>query len=200
MKNPNPDLINQIKNATLKLLAEKEPEEISMREIAGNCGIAATTLYYYFRDRERLFQAVKKECLESMDRFIARRIGAQGNRNPANALRTTLKAIRDWAFRNPGIALLIMDRSKPITDPESPEAAQNYKTILLGKTFLDKAVSAGQAKSRDTLMDSSLCIAALWGAIESALTNRTAPQYRDMGLRFTNRMINFCCRAMRMPR
>jgi AcrR family transcriptional regulator len=73
MRVANPKLVLRIKENTLGLLMEKEPEEISMREIAKVCGVTATTLYYYYKDKDTLFEEVKLECLEKMDSFIAKK-------------------------------------------------------------------------------------------------------------------------------
>ncbi|WP_415749215.1 TetR/AcrR family transcriptional regulator, partial [Treponema peruense] len=37
---------------------EKEPEEIGMREIAKKCGVSATAIYHYYRDKDCLFQSI----------------------------------------------------------------------------------------------------------------------------------------------
>ena len=47
MRNPNPNLISQIKAVALKLLMEKVPEQIGMRDIASECNITATNIYHY---------------------------------------------------------------------------------------------------------------------------------------------------------
>jgi AcrR family transcriptional regulator len=45
MRTANPELVLRIREKALELLMEKEPEELSMREIAKVCGVTATTLY-----------------------------------------------------------------------------------------------------------------------------------------------------------
>jgi AcrR family transcriptional regulator len=46
LSKPKTDLAPQISEKTLELLMEKEPEEISTRDIAKACGVTATSLYY----------------------------------------------------------------------------------------------------------------------------------------------------------
>ena len=77
MRNPNPELINQIKEAALKLLMEKEPEQIGMRDIASECKITATNIYHYFKDKDRLFQSISLDCLNQLNERIKENAGNQ---------------------------------------------------------------------------------------------------------------------------
>jgi AcrR family transcriptional regulator len=188
------ELAVTIQRKTLGLLMHKEPEEISMREIARECGVSATSLYYYYKDRESLFEAVKLNCLKAMDDFIAESV--KPGRNAPRAMREALEAFRNWAFANPRISLLIMGRFKANTGAGKERLEQYYQSTLLGKKILDGIAAEGKARSKDTLLDTNLCIAALWGAIEQVLLNRTMPKYWNKGMLFTNRMIDICCSAI----
>lgn len=188
------ELAALIRRKTLGLLMKNEPEEISMRKIAGECGVSATSLYYYYKDKESLFEEVKLDCLKTMDDFIIESVKPGGD--PRAAMREALKAFRDWAFANPRISLLIMGRFKANTKADKARLEKYYQSTLLGKKILDGIVAAGKSKSRDTLLDTSLCIAALWGAIEQVLLNRTIPKYWNRGVLFTDKMIDLCCSAI----
>jgi AcrR family transcriptional regulator len=190
MRTADPELIPRIKEKTLALLMRKEPEAITMREIANSCGVSATTLYYYYRDKDALFEEVKLWRLETMDAFILAKTA--GIEDAAAAIKAALTAFRDWAFENPRISLLIMGRFK--ANPSGGE--EYYRSTLLGKTLLERAVTQGMARKRDALLDTSLMIAALWGAIEGVLLNRTHPEYWDKGLLFTDKMIELCCSVL----
>jgi len=191
MRIPNPEIEKRIRKECLNLLLEKEPEVIGMREIALACGVSSTTIYYYYKDKESLFEAVKLDCIGSMDRYIAEKTA--GCSDSVSRLPGALTAFRDWSFENPRIALLVMGRIKANTQASSEELSNYYRSTRLGKELLDEAVLEGFARSRDTLMDSSLCIAAVWGAIESVLLFRTVPEYWNSGVVFTDRMIEWCC-------
>ena len=199
MGKPETDLAPRIREKTLELLLEKDPIEISTRDIAGACGVTATSLYYYYRDREALFNEVKLDCIAKMDEFIsgyvakkARKYGKAGKKfDPLLEMRAGLEAFRDWAFANPRIALLVMGRFKADTQAEPEKMKKYYRSTDFAKATLDRAVQAGLLHSKDTLMDANLGIAALWGAIELALLNRTVPQYwtRQGSVNFTDKMI-----------
>lgn len=189
MRTADPELIPRIKEKTLELLMQKEPEEITMREIAQACGVSATTLYYYYRDKDALFEEVKLWRLEAMDAFIVSKTA--GIEDSAAAIKAAFTAFRDWAFENPRISLLIMGRLKA----NHSGGEEYYRSTFFGKTLLERAVRDGRARTRtgDPLLDTSLTISALWGAIETVLLNRTLPEYWDKGILFTDKMIELCC-------
>jgi len=200
MGKPETDLAPRIRDKALELLLEKEPEEISTRDIAKACGVTATSLYYYYKDRETLFTEVKLCCIRKMDKFISEQVAKKTSKShksgkdltPLDEVRAGLEAFRDWTFANPRIALLVMGRIKADIQDDSEKMSKYYQSYFSAKSLLDKAVEAGLSNSKDTLLDVSLCIAALWGAIETVLLNRTIPQYwsKRGGLNFTNKMID----------
>lgn len=200
MGKPETDLAIKIRDKTLELLLKKEPEEISTRDIAKACGITATSIYYYYKDKETLFMEIKLFFIREMDMFIADQIQKKIKKrrktgeksNPLIEIRAGLQAFRDWAFEYPCIALLVMGRLKADTRDEPEKLKQYYQSTAFAKSLLDNAVKEGLSGSKDTMLDASLCIAALWGSIESVLLNRTIPQYwtKNGSLDFTNKMID----------
>jgi AcrR family transcriptional regulator len=193
-------LAPSIQEKTLELLHLKEPEEISMRDIAKACGVTATSLYYYYKDREALFTEIKLGCIQELDACIAKSVAARiaksakagKSPSPFLEIRAGFTAFRDWAFAKPRIALLVMGRLKADVREDPEKMAKYYASYTFAKASLDRAVREGLSGSTDTLLDVSLCIAALWGAIETVLLNRTIPKYwsRRGGLDFTNTMID----------
>ena len=206
MSKPKTDLAPRIREKTLELLLEKEPEEISTRDIAKACGVTATSIYYYYKDREALFIEVKLECIKKMDKFVfeqlEKEILKQSKRgkkiNPLIKIKLGFQIFRDWAFSNQRIAFLIMAKIKADTQKDTEKINKYYQTYIYTKDLLDEAVKKGLINSENTLLDASLCIAALWGAIELVLLNRTVPQYwsKRGGIDFTNKMIDLLLRSL----
>jgi AcrR family transcriptional regulator len=200
MGKPKTDLAPRIRKKTLELLMEKEPEEISTRDIAKACGATTTCIYYYYKDKETLYMEIKLHCVEEMDKFIVSQVEkrikkeqkAGKRKDPKMEIRAGLEAFRDWAFANPRISLLVMGRLKADTLANPEKMEKYYKSTVFAKAILDNAVKAGIINSKDTLLDTSLCISALWGAIESVLLNRTIPKYWTQQGRiiFTKKMID----------
>jgi hypothetical protein len=73
-----------------------------------------------------------------------------------------------------------------------------YQSTIFAKILLDNAVKTGFLNSKDTMLDASLCIVSLWGAIESVLLNRTVPQYwsKQGSINFTDKMIDLLLESL----
>jgi AcrR family transcriptional regulator len=188
VRGPNPELERRIRQAGLALLLEKEPEEIGMREIAGACGVSATTIYYYHADKDSLFDAIKLDCIAEMDEYIRSRADTEGT--ALARIRIGYRAFRDWCFAHPRIALLIMGRLKPNRSPRAEIQEPYYRSNEYARRQLEKAVAEGSFSCADTRLANALHVAAVWGAIESVLLNRTDPEYWDKGVYFTDNMID----------
>jgi len=185
---PNPELERKIRMECRELLLEKEPEEIGMRDIASKCGVSATTIYYYYADKDALFEAIKLDFLAALDARI--RAGVLEGSGAREKLRAGLAAFRDWALENPRVALLVMGRLKPNLTASKDELARYYRSNDFAMDLLDAAVAEGSSNVGDTKLASALCIAALWGAIEAVLLNRTHPDYWNRKTYFTDQMID----------
>ena len=201
MSKPKTDLDLQIMENTLGLLLKKESEEISVRDIADACGVTATSIYYYYKDKEDLFTEIKMRCIKELDKHIleqsAKKINKlrKSGKNPEilDEIRIGLEIFRDWSFANPRKAILIMGRLKADKKDDREKEEKYYQTYYLAKGLLDRMIEAGLYESEDTLLDASLLISAIWGAIELTLFNRTLPKYwtKRGGVEFTDKMINF---------
>jgi AcrR family transcriptional regulator len=201
MAKPESDLVPRIREKTLALLLEKAPEEITMRDIAKACNVTATSIYYYYKDKDTLFTDIKLICLANMhksiyiqtEKKITRYKISHERSNLLYELQAGLEAFRDWAFENPRIAILVMGRFKPDAITNQKDLDTYYESMFFGKSFLEKAAESGLVHSHDTMLDTSLCVSALWGAIESVLLKLTLPQYwtKQGSIDFTNKMIDF---------
>lgn len=199
MRAKNPELELKIRRECLDLLMEKEPELIGMRDIASRCGVTATTIYNYYPDKDALLEAVKLDCLASMDAAIFDRAGPESD--PVRRLRAGMKAFRDWAFGNPRVALLVMNRFKPNLDMEESELEIYYRTQNFAFDSVTEAMSAARdpgatagkrvsKRAREAAaLESSLMIASLWGGIEAILLKRLHPEFWDRGVEFTDILI-----------
>ena len=190
MKVSNPDLEKEIRDKALELLMVREPEEIGMRELARVCGVTPPTIYYYFKDKDRLFARVKQDCLALMDERMLDAI-SRGS-NPLESLKLGLEAFRDWTFENPRIAILIMGRFKPDVDNIDEALQKNYRSMTMAVRIQQKAADAGLVTCKDPVLTVSLCVYSLWGVIESCFSKRTCPEYWDRGKELTDASVRMC--------
>ena len=194
MRNPNPELINQIKEAALKLLMEKEPEQIGMRDIASECKITATNIYHYFKDKDRLFQSISLDCLNQLNERIKEN-AARGKSIKAQ-IKNAVIAYRDWCFENPRRCLLVMQGIKSAEDITPEQMEEFYVCNRTGEKLLREAIKQGLAKSSDPRFDVSLLVSGLWGCIESVLLKKCEVEYWDKGSAYTDRFIKMWCNSV----
>ena len=108
MRLPNKELENQILDATIELLMEKEPAEIGMRDIAKKCNVSATTIYNYYKDKNQLFMKISLFFLRELSEKMSAALKTV--EPPAEKIRTALKVYRDWCFEKPEVALLVFSK------------------------------------------------------------------------------------------
>ena len=194
MRNPNPNLISQIKTAALKLLMEKNPEQIGMRDIASECNITATNIYHYFKDKDRLFQAISLDCLNQLNERIKEN-AARGQSIKAQ-IKNAVVAYRDWCFENPRRCLLVMQGIKSADDITPEQMEEFYVCNRTGEKLLKEAIKQGLAKSSNPRFDVSLLVSGLWGCIESVLLKKCEVEFWDNGNAYTDRFIRMWCNSV----
>lgn len=191
MREPNPELAERIKGECLSLLMEKEPGDIGMRDIAGVCGVTATTIYYYYKDKECLFEQIKLDCLREMEVSVLKRLSPE--LGALESIREGLRAFRDWAFKNPRMTLLVLGRFKPNLTAQGGEMRQYYRLNDLIAGLLKQARDEGRIECPDPTLWSGLIVAGFCGAVESLIQKRTDPEYWNQEILFTDGMIDMLC-------
>ena len=187
MRKPNTEIKSIIKERTLELLMQKNPEQIGMREIAATCKITATNIYHYYKDKDRLFQEISLDCLYELNTRLSE--SAQKGKTLKSQIQNTIEAYRDWCFENPRRALLVMQGIKS-ADDVSPELIEEYYVCnRTGEKLLKEAIKQGMAKSTNPRLDVSILVSGLWGCIESILLKKSEPDYWEKGNTYTDRFI-----------
>lgn len=194
MRNPNPNLIGQIKETALKLLMEKDPSQIGMRDIASECGITATNIYHYFKDKDRLFQAISLDCLNQLNERIKE--NALRGKTIKAQIKNAVNAYRDWCFENPRRCLLVMQGIKSADDITPEQMEEFYVCNRTGEKLLREAIKQGQARSSDPRLDIGLLVSGLWGCIESVLLKKCEVEYWENGVTYTDRFIKLWCNSI----
>ncbi len=194
MRNSNPEITIQIKEAAMKLLMEKEPSQIGMRDIASECGITATNIYHYFKDKDRLFQALSLDCLYQLNDKITE--NAKKGKSIKAQIKNAVEAYRDWCFENPRRALLVMQGIKSADDISPEQMEKYYLCNRTGEKLLAQAIKEGIAKSSNPRLDVGILVSGLWGCIESVLLKKSDKEYWENGLAYTDRFIKIWCKAI----
>ena len=194
MRNANPDIIPLIKQKTLELLMEKNPESIGMRDIAACCQVTATTIYHYYKDKDALFQAIGLDCLRELNERIKK--NSEEKQTSREKILNAINAFRDWSFENPRRALLVMQGIKS-ADDASPEIIEEfYVCNRTGENLLKTAIEEGKAMSENPRLDVGLLVSGLWGCIESVLLKKCDVEYWENGKTYTDRFIDLWMKSV----
>ena len=110
---PNERLVD----ATLLLLREEIPTDLTVRRIAAAAGTTTMALYTGFGSRDGLLDAVYARGFEQLGQRMA---PAAAMAEPAEAVLSLLGEYRAFALANPGLYGLLFERVLPGFDP-SPE-------------------------------------------------------------------------------
>lgn len=187
MRPANTELERQILDAAMELLVEKDPSEIGMRSLAEKCGISATSIYHYYKDKNELFIRISVTCLEELKDRIEENVSQSDDLK--TKLRLALESYRDWCFENPRRALLVFSRLEEDISEEQLESY--YVCNRLGEVLVHECVKGNPAAERNARLDTGIIICGMWGCIEGIITRRTEPEFWDKGRLFTDRFIDF---------
>ena len=112
--------------AGLKLLEEREADDLGLREVARAVGVSATALYRHFPDKAALLRALAAEGFSRL--AAAQRAAAEAAGGGAAGFGATGRAYVRFALDNPALFRLIFSAMVPAGDPfersreEMPEA------------------------------------------------------------------------------
>lgn len=188
MRNANPELVSSIKKRTLELLMEKEPSEIGMREIAKNCGVSATAIYHYYKDKDCLFQAISLDCLNEINFVIES--AAEKASSPKEKCLAAIRAFRDWSLKNPRVSSLVMEKIKSAVNLSPEETEKFYVCNRTGEKLLELCVEEGSAHSENPRLDVGVLVFGLWGCLQAVISRKSEVEYWENSEPFTERFIN----------
>lgn len=194
MRTPNPNLQKQILENTLSLLQKKEPYEIGMRDIAKQCNVTATTLYLYYKDKNDIFRNVSLYQLGILEEAMA--VNIPKAKNEKGRVIAALKTFRDWCFEHPKTAMLFMGKIDVDPDASQEELEKYYGCNRLGQQLLEECVKKKIIKSKNTIIDTNICVYGLWGCIESILRNRASLEILDKEIEYTDRYIELVMKGL----
>ena len=138
-------LREEIVTAAVRMLEElADDEALSLRAVAREVSIAATSVYLYFPDRDALVLAAMQRCHEELVRGGDEAEQAHEG-DPAAQLRYRTLAQAEWAQTHPGL-YKVLHESKVHRRLGMP-----FKEVLLGRTraAVQRCMDAGVAPQDD---------------------------------------------------
>lgn len=183
----NPELIAAIRKAVLELTAKKDPAAVTMREIAAACGVTPTAVYYYYENKVQLFEAVKLDIIDDLDRVLS---AAYNRDDPAKKQLTDLmRAFIGWYLANPGMADLIFDKLPPATGLTDERLERYYRANRHGYEIIARARQSGELAVDDVEIDTALGLAFMYGVVKLFMHKRLMPRFWDDITPLADRMI-----------
>ena len=194
MRNANPEIVQTIKTKTLELLMHREPDAITMRDIAANCKITAANIYHYYKDKDKLFQAISLDCLNDLNERIVKK--SKSARTDQKRLYGAIDAFRTWCFENPRRALLVMQRIESASEADDEIVERYYVCNRTGAALLKECVQSGIARSANPDLDVGILVSGLWGCIEAVILKKCDKKYWNNGKAYTDRFIKLWMNAI----
>lgn len=144
------DLRSALVAEGLRLLAERDAESLSLREVARGVGVSATSVYRHFPDKEALVTALALEGLARLG--AAQRIAAEAAGGGDAGFCETGRAYVRFALGNPALFRLIFaspalagERAKAGFDPEATALLQANAAAAAAKKGGDAEIYAVEA-------------------------------------------------------
>jgi AcrR family transcriptional regulator len=148
-------------------------ESLSLRAVAREVGVAATSIYLHFPDKVALLLAVYERQFAQLADYLERAIAR--HRKPAQRLRAAARAYCRFAVENPD-AYEVMFTAAETAGPRrhrpviSPDQRPGTAVILVVQNVLAECIEAGVTQRTDPFQG-TLC---LWAALHGLITLRAA--------------------------
>ncbi|MEW9534184.1 TetR/AcrR family transcriptional regulator [Microbispora sp. NPDC049125] len=163
-------LREDIVGAALRLLDEHgDDQALSMRAVAREVGVAATSVYIHFADRDALVLAAlerfHRELLEAVDQ------AETGAADPAERLRARVLLLGTWVQRHPGLYKVLHESTL------NRRMAMSFKQELAERTTaaVQRCIDAGLAPAGDAAEVSLDLRAAVHGAVSMRVNQPDLP-------------------------
>lgn len=163
-------LKEDIVSVTLRLLDELgDDQALSLRAVARELGIAATSVYIHFADRDQLVLAT----LERFHRDLVRAIeqAEAGPADPVAKLRARVLLLGEWVHRHPGLYKVLHESTL------NQRTSMAFKQELADRTTaaVQRCMDAGLAPADDPATVSLDLRAAVHGAVSLRINQPDLP-------------------------
>lgn len=178
-KPPNPELVNAIKGAVVELILEKGEKAVKIRSVAEMVGVTATTIYYYFDNKDALMRKVSIMLFDDFNSYVDSKL--EGD-TPPERLESLGKVIFQYAVENPNIFELLFSRKhlKPRGIKPDEEAIKTYYyTYYFAVRTIEEGVEQGYFECDDPHIVASATISYIYGLFELYISRRIPPPYTN---------------------
>ncbi|MCX4418879.1 TetR/AcrR family transcriptional regulator [Streptomyces mirabilis] len=160
----------EIVDATLRLLDElADDEALSLRAVAREVGIAATSVYIHFADRDALVLAALERCHTDLLRAVDEAESGAGD--PVAALRARTTLLGAWSREHPGLYKVLHESTL------NRRTDMSFKEEMAGRTTaaIRRCMDAGLAPRGDAETVSLDLRTAVHGAVSLRVNQPELP-------------------------
>lgn len=174
---PNPDLIKKIEQITIEEISKNGVENISMRKIAILAKITPTTIYYYFKDKEDLFESIKKDGFKKFNHYVLSQINDKDSYT--KQVEGIIRNFINWLIENKNLALLIFDKLPPNLLAEEEKLAYYYEVSNKVVEILKNGKKNKEFDFIDAEIEANVGFAMIFGIVKLYFNKRLSPQFWD---------------------
>lgn len=130
----------------LRLLAERDVESLSLREVARGVGVSATSVYRHFPDKEALLTALALEGLQRLG--AAQRLAEEQAGGGDAGFAATGRAYVRFALANPALFRLVFASPVLASSKAADTLGSEAGTLLQANATASAARNGGEASVR----------------------------------------------------
>ncbi|MFC4587615.1 TetR/AcrR family transcriptional regulator [Sphaerisporangium corydalis] len=179
-------LRQEIVSAALRLLDElADDQALSLRAVAREIGIAATSVYIHFADRDALVLAALERCHQDLLQAVDRAEAASAD--PVAKLRARTLLIGTWAHQHPGLYKVLHESTL------NQREDMSFKQALADRTTaaVQRCMDAGAAPPGDAATVSFDLRMAVHGTVSQRVNhpNLTWPPLEEQIDRYLTKLV-----------
>ena len=138
------NLAQDIVGEARKIIEAKGPEALNVRSLSASLGIAPSTLYNYYRNKDEIIGAILQDC---WDEAMLKIDGECGGKTVVEALTFTVSELRKTVKPVIHLHLTSAEGGSTVSDLKSGHAVEAQKRMVLQLQERLKAVFAREAKN-----------------------------------------------------
>jgi len=163
------DFRQRLLDAALRRFAEEGATGLSLRRLAGDLGVSATTPYRYFHDKEEILAALRAQAFDHFAASLERAYEQSAGSDPMLRAAAVSRAYIEFALADPGAYRLMFDTTQDDDEryPDLARAGERAKRTMT--RHVDAMIDQGSVSG-----DADLIGHVFWSAIHGLLMLRLA--------------------------
>ena len=149
------ELRRTILESAREAFLEEGYEAVSMRRLAESVGCSHGNLYFHFRDKDALFDAIVEDSFAQLAESL-RGINARGT-DPVAAAKRGAWAYVEWGLQNPGA----YEFAFLLRRPDAPARTKPHAAYELMRSLVKRCIGEGRFRR----MNVDVASQALWAAV-----------------------------------